>query len=129
MANRATNKAINWFEIPVEDPERAKAFYETVLATELVPGPPDTEVRWIFPCSDPSVATAGGLTASGEFEPSSRGAVVYLNAGSDLRPALARVADAGGRVLTTRTLVTKAIGYYATFEDTEGNRIGLQSDE
>jgi len=53
--------------------------------------------------------------------------VVYLYVEGDLNTALNRVEPAGGKVLSPKTLIAEGMGYWAHFEDTEGNRVGLFS--
>ncbi len=119
------SNVINWFEIPVVDLIRAKDFYETVMDCQLNPGPPGMPNLAMFPYD--GEVTGGALTQSAEFEPSKDGAVLFLNAGADLAKPLSRVETAGGTILTPKTRINDEVGYYATFLDTEGNRIGLHS--
>jgi uncharacterized protein len=45
----AFKHAVSWFEIPVEDLDRAQKFYEAIFETELIPlSMPDFEMR-MFP--------------------------------------------------------------------------------
>ena len=57
--------------------------------------------------------------------PNDTGALIYLNAGSNLEMLLGRVAEAGGRVIMGRTLISEDSGWFALFIDTEGNRLAL----
>ena len=38
-----------------------------------------------------------------------------------------RVEEAGGKVLLDKTLIAPGLGYYATFLDSEGNKVALHS--
>ncbi|RMH70498.1 MAG: VOC family protein [Gemmatimonadetes bacterium] len=117
---------INWFEIPVDDLDRAAAFYEAIFEY-------DSMYRMemgggqmaFFPMEGEGVG--GALTQHEMMRPSPHGVLVYLNAGDDLAPILGRVEDAGGKIVMPKTQVTEEIGYIAMFIDTEGNRIGLHS--
>jgi predicted enzyme related to lactoylglutathione lyase len=60
------------------------------------------------------------------YEPAVAGTVVYLNL-EDIRPALGRVAKAGGEVLLPLTELPEGMGVFAQIRDTEGNRVGLFS--
>ena len=121
---------VNWFDIPVNDLERARTFYGTVLGTELTPpeglgveGSSEEGVQAIFPARD---GVGGALVQSGNYEPSQEGSVVYLNGGDDLSVPLGKVEAAGGKVLTEKMSIGKN-GFIAYFRDTEGNKVGLHS--
>jgi uncharacterized protein len=119
--------SINWFEIPVTDFERAKAFYSRIFDFEM-PEWPMGEFRMGILLSAQEEGAVGGAICQGPGNvPSEHGCTVYLNGGADLAVVLGRVAAAGGTVLAPKTLITPEIGYCAYFRDTEGNRIGLHS--
>ena len=140
----AHRNALNWFEIPVADMDRAQRFYETVVDAPLR--------RRVFDASAPSSATSpngscqregpattlavfpydsagvgGCLFAAEGIRPSADGAVLYLNAGESLDAALERVRAAGGRILLPRTELPEGMGCFAHFADSEGNRVGLHA--
>lgn len=117
--------AINWFEIPVLDFERSIKFYAAVLGCEMNKISMGGCDLGLFPCDIPGVG--GAVVFGNGYKPSAEGTVVYLNAGEDLNIILNRVAPAGGKVITPKTLITEEIGYSAFFIDTEGNRVGLHS--
>lgn len=121
--------AINWFEIPVLDFERAKKFYSTIYDYEM----PEMQMgpnRMGFLLFDQQNQGIGGAIVKGEgYVPTTFGAKLYLSAGPDLSHVLNRVPDAGGKVIAEKMLVTPELGYFAAFEDTEGNLIHLHSME
>ncbi len=123
--------AINWFEIPAANFERAVAFYEKVYAAQL---PIDTSfpgmrmAMFPYACSSGAEPGVGGCLL--EFEqarPHADGVRVYLNGGDDLAPMLARAEAAGGKIIMPKTLIREDIGYIGMFSDSEGNIIGLHS--
>jgi predicted enzyme related to lactoylglutathione lyase len=114
-----------WFEIPAADMDRACRFYETVLATSLNRGEFGSETLAIFPYEKPAVS--GCLCQMQGQLPSTSGTVIYLNADPDLDAALARVAPAGGKVVTGKTPLPPGMGHYARIQDTEGNLVGLHA--
>jgi predicted enzyme related to lactoylglutathione lyase len=117
--------AISWFEIPVTDFARAKAFYEAVLGRpiETMTMGPSTMG---FLSTSPD-AVGGCIVQEPGVEPSRTGTLVYLNGGDDLAPMLARVEGAGGSVVVPKTDIGSGFGFFAHFIDTEGNRVGLHS--
>lgn len=120
--------AINWFEVPVTDFERARRFYSNILTVELRVEQMDGAKMAFFPM-DPKGETGGAIVQGTGYKPCRDGVLIYLNGGEDLAPILSRVEANGGKVLTKKTLITPEIGFMATFEDTEGNRIALHSQK
>jgi predicted enzyme related to lactoylglutathione lyase len=115
--------AINWFEIPCQDLERATNFYETVLGRRMqrVSG---GDPKALFAATPTGT---GGTLVQRTLQKPGAGALVYLNCDGDLDDVIARIADAGGLVLLPKTEVTGGHGYIACLRDTEGNHIGLHS--
>lgn len=119
--------AIDWFEIPVTDLERAQTFYERVLGAPLrrePMGPAKTLA--VFTHDEHGV---GGCLMAGDGTPtpSTQGTLIYLNATPSLDAALERVAAAGGRITTPKVQLPGDMGCFAHVADTEGNRIGLHA--
>ncbi len=116
-----------WIEFPVKDLERAAKFYQAIFDCEYEAM--DDGVRKIATIAQMSEDNPVGisLNQTANFEPSDKGAYVYLSTGDDdLSAALAKVEGAGGKALTEKIFMEGA-GYYATVQDTEGNVFGLYS--
>lgn len=113
-----------WFEIPASNFERAVTFYEAVFQVSLKREKMGGDLA-IFPGSDSSVN--GAVVSQQGYVPAANGAVVYLNTGDDLTPYLERAAANGGSVIEPKTALPPGMGHYAHFGDTEGNRVGLFS--
>ena len=123
----ATN-AINWFEIPVTDLERARKFYERILDVSLHSMNMEGMEMLMFPSgADGNGKVGGGLVKSEYHIPGMTGTIIYLNANPRIQDVLDRVEDAGGEVTMPRTLIDEQTGYMAFFNDTEGNRLGLHA--
>ncbi len=119
--------AINWFEIPVKDFERAKTFYETVLESKMdTMTMEEMGMTMAFFPADWENGIGGGIAFGPGFEPSDKGALVYLNGGEDLSAPLARVEKAGGKVILPKTSIGDH-GFMGHFIDTEGNRVAFHS--
>ena len=114
-----------WFEIPVNDFERARKFYNEIMKAEIKSEKMGEEMMGFFQME--GYNNNGAIVKFKEFEPSDKGVLVYLNGGEDLNEILNRVEPAGGKIVRPKTLISEKIGYYALFLDTEGNRIGLHS--
>lgn len=118
-------QAINWFEIPAKNFERAKAFYEQVLNIEMIM--PFEGMKYaMFPADMQKGEIGGGLVEEDGYEPSQQGALVYLNGGDDLNVPLGKVEAAGGQIDMPKTSIGPN-GFMARFLDTEGNRVALHS--
>lgn len=120
--------ALNWFEIPVTDMDRAIRFYETASACGLrreAFGGPGQELA-VFEVKD-DAAVKGALLSAPHAKPSAQGAIVYLNAAPSIDAWLTRAQQAGGKVLLGRTALPEGMGFFAHVLDTEGNRVGLHA--
>jgi uncharacterized protein len=116
--------AINWFEIPCDDLDRATRFYETVLGMKMQ-REIMTEPASLF-ASDPS-GTGGMLVKRSVRRPGRSGALVYLNCDGNLDAVISRIGPAGGLILMPKTPVPGGHGHFAFMRDSEGNHIGLHS--
>jgi len=118
------NNAINWFEIPVNDMDRAVRCYETLLdiklKREIFFGTP----HGIF--SGSAEGVGGALIHDKRRPPTAGGSMVYLNANGKLDAALSRVEAAKAKVLVPKTAIGD-FGFIAVIVDSEGNHIGLHS--
>lgn len=119
--------AINWFEIPADDFDRAKMFYSRIFDYEMPEMQMGPARMGMFIFDQASGNVGGAIVKVDDFLPSRDGTLAYLNGGEDLTAILMRVEDAGGRVLLGKTRITPEIGYYATFLDSEGNKVALHS--
>ena len=121
------NNPVGWFEIYVQDMNRAKAFYETVFAGELtkLPGP-DFEM-WSFPmeCNDGGSGAPGALIHMPGCPSGGGGTLVYFSC-DDCAAEAARVVPAGGAIFKEKFSIGQ-YGFIALVKDTEGNLIGLHS--
>lgn len=117
--------AINWFEIPAKDFERAKSFYETVLNIKMMMPFPEMKYA-MFPADMQHGEIGGGLIEDKGWEPVHGGVLIYLNGGDDLSVPLSKVEDAGGKILIPKTSIG-ANGFMARFTDTEGNIVAFHS--
>lgn len=121
--------AVSWFEIPASDINRAKAFYETILDTNLIVLDMGDEFKMaMFPGDETSVSGALVYNESWYRPSNTHGPLVYLNANPDLQTVQNRIEAAGGTVTIPKRQISPDHGYMAVFEDSEGNRIALHSN-
>jgi predicted enzyme related to lactoylglutathione lyase len=122
---------VGWFEIYVQDMDRAKSFYESVFQIQLgaLPSPdPDLEM-WVFPgmgCESQPGCT-GALCRMKDKESGTGGTIVYFSC-ADCGETQARALDAGGKIQLPKMSIGE-YGFISLVYDTEGNMIGLHSME
>ncbi|HZL12269.1 MAG TPA: VOC family protein [Prolixibacteraceae bacterium] len=121
--------SINWFEIPVLNFDRAKEFYSRIYDFEMTESTMASVRMGFFPMDTGSQGVGGAIVQGNGYLPTSLGIKVYLNGGKDLLSVLNRVNAAGGDIIVPKTKISDKIGYFAVFEDTEGNHISLHSME
>jgi predicted enzyme related to lactoylglutathione lyase len=121
-----TTNAINWFEIPVTDFDRAKKFYSAIFDFEM----PEMQMgpnRMGFLLHEQGKGVGGAILQGEGYTPARTGSIVYLAGGNDLDTVLKRVEKAGGKVAVPKTDIGGGMGFWAHFTDTEGNKVGLHS--
>ncbi len=124
---KTTDNSLNWFEISVAEMPRAKKFYESIFGLALADGEVAGTQMAFFP-TDGGNGKIGGALAQGPFhKPSIDGSKVYLNANPNLSTVLDKVEKSGGKVVLPKTSIGD-FGHMAFFIDSEGNVIGLHSN-
>ncbi len=118
---------VGWFEIYVQDMERAKEFYRAVLDVELSRIESNGLELWCFPMEQGKPGCAGALVKMDGVESGGNSVLVYFSC-ADCSVEAARVAGAGGYVHKEKFSIG-AYGYIALVFDTEGNMFGLHSME
>ncbi len=120
--------AVNWFEIPVKDYERAKKFYNEILGIEIIDfHMPEKNMKYgFFPHDMENGGVGGAIVEMEGMNPSTDGSTVYLNGGEDLSTPLSKVEGAGGQIFMPKMNIDEN-GFIAQFIDTEGNRVALHS--
>jgi predicted enzyme related to lactoylglutathione lyase len=116
---------VGWFEIYVDNMERAKAFYETVLGVKLekLPGP-DIEM-WNFPMETEAAGAPGSLVHMEGFPAGGNSVLIYFSC-EDCAKEESRVVSAGGRIQKEKFSIGD-YGFISLVFDTEGNMFGLHS--
>lgn len=114
-----------WFEIPATDLNRAKKFYDTIFEMDIQLVDFGGLKMGIFPHNGVGAA----LCQHEAYQPSeTHGVLVHLNANPDLQNVLDRVEAAGGRIIRPKSPISDEFGFMALIIDSEGNRLGLHSD-
>jgi len=115
-----------WFEIYVQDMERAKKFYEAVFQTTLQSlGPMPGLEMWAFPGDMTSYGAGGALAKMEGVCSGGNSTLVYFSC-DDCAVEEGRVEGAGGKVQKPKMSIGQ-YGFISIVVDTEGNMIGLHS--
>ena len=107
------------FDVPIDEPGRASAFYRDVFDWKVAKsGPID---YWTMTTGQEGGPGAEGALALRADTP--EGVVIYISV-ADIDVALAKIKKAGGIPPTTKMPIPN-IGWSARFRDSEGNLLGL----
>jgi len=120
--------AIGWFDIYVNDMDRAAAFYQSVFRKELenIGDPTDSKVIMkSFPTDMAAYGAGGALVKRAGTGPVTGGTIVYFGV-EDCAIEESRVESAGGKVINAKMSIGE-FGWVSTCMDTEGNMFGLSS--
>jgi len=117
--------ALNWFEVPAVDFDRAVKFYSDILGIEMPTTRMGDSTMGFFSMDKDTIG--GAVISHPDMKPSTDGTLVYLNGGEDLNTILEKIEPSGGKVVMPKTAITPEIGYFAVFIDSEGNRMALHS--
>ena len=116
---------VGWFEIYVEDMNRAKAFYESVFGFTLSKLPGAVVDMLVFPMEQGQYGAPGALVRMPGFPVGKNSVLVYFTC-EDCAVEAAKAAKSGGRIEKDKFPIGEH-GYIAMVYDTEGNMIGLHS--
>ena len=122
------HNAVGWFDIYVNDMERAASFYQSVFKNELedIGDPTDSNVLMrAFPTDMATYGSGGALVKRKDCGPVTGGTIVYF-AVEDCSIEQSRVKKAGGKVINPKMSIGE-FGWVSVCKDTEGNMFGLSS--
>ena len=122
------NNPVVWFEIYVDDIDRAKKFYETVLGLTMddMSDPTNSDIKMCsFPMQMDKPNASGALVKMEGFKAGGSGTIVYFST-EDCTREETRVEGAGGKVFKNKTAIGE-YGFISLCVDTEGNMFGLHS--
>jgi uncharacterized protein len=121
-------RKVGWFDIYVEDIDRAQRFYETVFDTTLQPmddpNDPSAQMRG-FGDDFVSHGAGGALVKLAHAQPGPGGSMVYFSC-EDCSVEESRVVAAGGSIVRSKFSIGEH-GSVSIITDTEGNMLGLHS--
>jgi predicted enzyme related to lactoylglutathione lyase len=119
--------AIGWFDLYVDDMDRAADFFGAVFQQVLEPlrDPTGETLMRGFAANMSAYGAAGALVKSPHGRPGPGGTLVYFSV-DDCAVEQARVVEAGGQVLRPKFSIGQ-FGWVTLCMDTEGNVFGLNS--
>lgn len=120
---------IGWFELYVQDMQRAKNFYETTFQVELNEIViPDANIEMFgFPQNMEAYGSSGALIKVDGVPSGGGGTLVYFSC-EDCAETAARAKASGGHIKQEKMQVGE-YGFVCIVDDTEGNLIGLHSNQ
>jgi predicted enzyme related to lactoylglutathione lyase len=118
---------VGWFEIYVQDMNRARAFYESTLQLKLERLESPGIELWAFPFRPDNPGCAGALAKMAGKDSGSGGTIVYFSC-ANCEVEASRAVQNGGRIQKAKTSIGPH-GFIALVYDTESNMIGLHSME
>lgn len=114
-----------WFEIYVQDINRAKAFYESVFQLKLSRlNNPEVEL-WAFPMEMNKWGAGGALVKMAGMSSGGNSTIIYFSC-EDCAVEQASVIANGGKIIREKWSIGE-YGFIALVVDAEGNTIGLHS--
>jgi len=116
-----------YFEIPVEDLERAIKFYAAVFDIEFEKTNIDGNEMALFPFNNDVAGITGALAKGDIYKPSKEGTLIYFKS-KNIDETLDLAIKNGGQILYPKTS-NGELGFVAEFEDCEGNRIALHQSK
>lgn len=120
---KPTNPVV-YFEIPVQNLERAEKFYSAVFNFSFEKEIIDHYEMALFPFEEKNNGITGALAKGDVYKPSKSSVIIYFKTES-IDHTLEKVVQHGGSVLYPKRNDEKYGFAVAEFEDSEGNRIAL----
>ena len=120
------------FDLPVDDMERAKKFYEKVFGWKIAPVPGSGgnyhSATTVLSDEDGDPKVPGGING-GFYQRGTHGLTgtfieIYV---ASIDDHLKKIEEAGGSTVLPRSPISD-LGFFAVIKDTEGNTIGLWED-
>ena len=118
-SEKKQDASIVWFEIPADNPERAKAFYGNLFGWKINPFPGGGDY-WHIDTGGADDTPDGALKARKQ---SGEPIVNYVSVDS-VAEFSKKIAKLGGKICMSKTAVPQ-MGYFAVCQDTEGNAFGI----
>lgn len=119
-----TSNPVIYFEIPVNDLERAQKFYTSVFNFSFEKEIIDEYEMALFPFEEKNSGITGALAKGDVYKPTKEGVIIYFKT-ENIDHTLQQVIQSGGTILYPKKINEKLSFAVAEFEDSEGNRIAI----
>ena len=116
---------VGWFELYVQDMERAKAFYQNTFQVTLERLESPGIELFAFPMQHDKPGCPGALVKMDGKDSGGGGTIVYFSC-ADCAVEASRAIQNGGQIQKQKMSIGQ-YGFIALVFDTEGNMIGLHS--
>jgi predicted enzyme related to lactoylglutathione lyase len=116
---------VAWFEIYVQDMDRAKSFYEKTLGRTFENLPSPGLEMWAFSGGCDASGATGALCKKEGKDSGVGGTIVYFSC-EDCGETETCAYNAGGKIHLSKMSIAEH-GFISLVHDTEGNMIGLHS--
>jgi uncharacterized protein len=119
---------IAYFEIPADNVDRAKHFYNALLGWKVAPtksmGDPAKMTAMQYQDVVTGDAKEGTLNMGGMYKRQMTEQIMNYVMVDDLDKVMAKVAKLGGKIVVPKMAI-KGVGWTVIIQDTEGNALGL----
>ena len=116
---------VGWFEIYVQDMDRARRFYEATFEVKLEELPSPMLKMFAFPMQADLPGACGALVKYEGKDPGAGGTIIYFSC-VDCAEEASRAAANGGQIFKDKFSIGLH-GFIALIFDSEKNMIGLHS--
>lgn len=124
MTKKTTN-LVTYFEIPVNNMDRAIEFYKMVFNFDFEREELDDYDMAFFPSIKGQSGPTGALVKGDVYQPTKRGVILYFHT-DNIDETLKKAFHYGSNLLYPKTVNTTYGFAIAEIEDSEGNRIALR---
>src|SRR5688572_28512484 len=114
---------VTFFEVPADSPDRAMKFYKEVFGWQFDKWDGPMEYWLVKTGKDGERGIDGGLMKKSDNFPAMRNVIDV----SSVDEYSAKISSNGGKLLMPKTEIP-GIGFFALFQDTEGNVFGIMQE-
>ncbi|MFB0499876.1 MAG: VOC family protein [Candidatus Hadarchaeaceae archaeon] len=118
------------FEIPADNPEKLKQFYENVFGwkIEKSPGPIDYWMISTVPVDEQGKLTEMGVNGGMMKRQNPEHKITNYILVESVDEYAKKIEDAGGKIIVPKTAVP-SVGYWAMFVDPDGNVLAILEED
>lgn len=122
----SSKNPIGWFEITVNDFDKAKGFYSELFGWEFRLSQGSKSLYWNIYTGEETIG--GGLLKKSKPEHNGQSVMIYVEV-DDIEATLNKAVTLGGNIEKPKTLISETAGYFGLLQDLDKNIIGLWSEK